>query len=261
MKNAIDASGAEDMLFIAAAGNGYGNNNDQSPYYPATYDSANVIAVAATDHNDNLANFSNYGPTTVDLAAPGDDVYSTTPGNGYGTKSGTSMATPHVAGAAALLCSTDSGLSNLDVKATLMSTVDPLSALAVKVLSGGRLNLYSALMHDLGDVRLELEPDATTIARPGTLRYKVTATNRTASSKNFDYWTNVNLPNGSLHPPAGALAGPFNVTLSADESRSAYISHTIPGGAPLGTYTYNAYVGTYPSTVEGERQFYFSVMP
>ena len=92
LKDAIEASGAAGMLFVAAAGNGYGNN-DIYPRYPSSYDSPNIIAVASTNHYDGLAAHSNYGPTSVDLAAPGENIYSTVPG-GYGYMSGTSMATP-----------------------------------------------------------------------------------------------------------------------------------------------------------------------
>ena len=105
-------------LFIAAAGN-YAQNNDVSPFYPASYDLDNIISVAASDHNDNLASFgwvgSHYGGTSVDIAAPGKDIYSTTIGDTYDYKSGTSMAAPHVAGAAALLWSYCPNLSFMDV--------------------------------------------------------------------------------------------------------------------------------------------------
>src|SRR5262249_35019549 len=84
--DAINASGAAGMLFVAAAGNGgsdfIGDNNDLSPFYPSSYDLNNIIAVAATDNRDARASFSNYGPTSVDLAAPGVNIQSTVPGGG-----------------------------------------------------------------------------------------------------------------------------------------------------------------------------------
>ena len=100
--DAINQANTSGILFVAAAGNN-SSDNDASLFYPASYDTLNVLAVASTDHNDNLSSFSNYGATTVDIAAPGSSILSTYPNNNYYSTSGTSMATPHVAGAAALL--------------------------------------------------------------------------------------------------------------------------------------------------------------
>ena len=101
MQAAIQASNDAGILFVAAAGNS-GTNNDAVAQYPANYDSPNVISVAATTQNGQLASFSCYGATTVDIAAPGVSILSTTPNNTYSTYSGTSMATPHVSAVAAL---------------------------------------------------------------------------------------------------------------------------------------------------------------
>ncbi|MGB2696683.1 MAG: glutaminyl-peptide cyclotransferase [Candidatus Zixiibacteriota bacterium] len=154
LKDAIDSSGAQGMLFVVAAGN-YRNNNDVSPYFPSSYDLENIIAVAATDHYDNLANEptwgSNYGLTSVDLGAPGVNIYSTIPGDGYGYKSGTSMATPHVSGTAALLWSEHPSLTYLQVKNRILSMTDTLPDLAGKCVSGGRLNAFMTIA----------EPDST----------------------------------------------------------------------------------------------------
>ena len=144
LKDAIDANGAAGILFIAAAGND-AKNNDFAAHYPSAYDSANIISVAATDHNDNLAGFSNYGVNNVDLAAPGADVYSTLMGGGFGSKSGTSMATPHVAGSATLLWSKYPTYSLAQIQSRLINTVDVLASLENKVASSGRLNLNAAL--------------------------------------------------------------------------------------------------------------------
>ncbi len=131
------------MLFVAAAGNN-GYDNDRSPFYPASYTSSNVIAVAATDNNDALASFSNYGATSVQLGAPGVNILSTVLGGQYGYLSGTSMATPHVSGAAALVLSR-CALDTAALKANLIEQVDLVPALNSITVSGGRLNVNQAL--------------------------------------------------------------------------------------------------------------------
>jgi len=105
---------------------------------------------------------------------------------------------------------------------------------------------------------LSCVPDATVISHGGTLWYTVTVTNNTSTSQTFQYWTNVSLPNGAAYPASGCLSGPVTVTLSAYGNRSAHLSHPIPALAPLGTYTYNAYIGTYP-TSNSEEHFNFEV--
>ena len=158
MKNMIDAAGAAGQLFVAAAGNDYGVNNDTSPHYPSSYSSANIIAVASSDHNDNMSSFSNYGPTSVDLAAPGSNILSTVPSSGYGTKSGTSMATPHVSGAVALLLSRNPGAPYQEVKGWLLDNVTPLPQWKTRVLSGGRLDVEAALVNAKTEFRIDNMP-------------------------------------------------------------------------------------------------------
>ncbi|BCM89738.1 thermophilic serine proteinase [Abditibacteriota bacterium] len=146
-KDAFDALNNAGILVAAAAGNET-NNNDTKASYPASYDCPNIIAVAASDSSDDVASFSNYGATTVDLAAPGVDIYSTFwPGNNaYSNLSGTSMATPMVAGAAALLSSFSPTQTPITLKKLLMDTVDPLPQWDGRVVSGGRMNLARALV-------------------------------------------------------------------------------------------------------------------
>ena len=151
LKDAIDAAGVAGKLFVAAAGNA-GSDTDISINYPSSYDSANIISVAATDRYDGLANFSNYGVVTVDLGAPGVDTFSTALNGGYQYLSGTSMATPHVAGACALLAAANPSLSASQIKQVLLSTVDPISSLSGKTVTGGRLNVFTAVQQVSGPV-------------------------------------------------------------------------------------------------------------
>jgi subtilisin family serine protease len=136
LKNAIDNSSA---VVVCAAGNGP-ENIDISPFYPASYSSPQIIAVAASNADDNLASFSNYGSVSVDVAAPGDYIYSTLPDNNYGYKNGTSMATPYVAGLAGLLKAYYPELSYGEVKTAIINGVDKKTSLSGKVASSGRIN-------------------------------------------------------------------------------------------------------------------------
>ena len=144
LADAIQAAGLQGHLFVAAAGNS-GTNADFDPMYPAAYDLDNIVSVAALDQNDGLAYFSNYGANSVDLGAPGVGVYSTFPGNGYGTLDGTSMATPHVTGVAALIRDLHPDWSAAQVKQQLLGTVDPVGALDGLTVTGGRLNAAAAV--------------------------------------------------------------------------------------------------------------------
>ncbi|MDP5191932.1 S8 family peptidase, partial [Rheinheimera baltica] len=145
LRAAIESGGEAGILFIAASGNA-GGNADSAPMYPAAYDLDVIVSVASTDRNDNMSGFSNYGVTSVDLGAPGSDILSTVPGNGYATYSGTSMASPHVAGAAALLWSVNPDLTADEMKTILMESGDSLVALEGKTVSGKRLNLANAMV-------------------------------------------------------------------------------------------------------------------
>ncbi|WP_052345243.1 S8 family serine peptidase [Planktothrix rubescens] len=144
LSDAINTAGQQGALFIAAAGNS-SQNTDTTPAYPASYNLSNIISVASTTRTDGLSYFSNYGATTVDLGAPGSDIYSAWPNSSYNTISGTSMASPHVTGAAALLWSQNPTWTAQQVKDRLMQKTDPISALSGKTVSGGRLNINNAL--------------------------------------------------------------------------------------------------------------------
>ncbi len=161
LKDVIDAAGDAGIVFVAAAGND-DLNTDTYPIYPSSYDCQNIISVMATDRSDNRASFSNYGPVSVDIGAPGVEILSCEPGSGYRYLQGTSTATPHVAGACALLLSKNPGLGYEEVKERLMQNVDKtLSGLCV---SGGRMNLFKSI-EEVGPASwLSFEPDSGVIA-------------------------------------------------------------------------------------------------
>ena len=141
--DAIEAHRQRGILFIAAAGNA-GSNNDTTPMYPASYALPNVIAVAATTRTDAQAAFSNFGRRTVHLGAPGSEILSTTRGNTYQIFSGTSMATPHVTGVAALLKAQDPERDWRAIKNLILAGGDTISSLA-NTITGKRLNARGAL--------------------------------------------------------------------------------------------------------------------
>lgn len=169
LEDAIAAAGRQGHLFVAAAGNGgadgIGDDLDTAPQYPAAYSVASLVSVAATDHTDALATFSNYGDDSVDLAAPGVRIHSTLPNRSYGAYSGTSMATPQVTGAAALLLSDNPRLDATGLKTALLGAVDPMLALHGRLATGGRLNIGRALA-------APAEPVITLGATPPTVDYR-----------------------------------------------------------------------------------------
>ena len=165
VKSAIEA--VPDIFFVIAAGNIATStpqpDNDQTAVYPSqlTKDLDNVISVANTTSSDELSSTSHYGATSVDIAAPGTGIYSTIPTSSYGTMSGTSMATPMVASAVAVMRAVNPNISAKEIKETLCSSSDKLSALTGKVISGGRLNAYNAVK--------AIMPTATPTATPTTV--------------------------------------------------------------------------------------------
>lgn len=148
--DAIQTAEQQGSLFIAGAGNGgadkIGDNNDITPFYPASYDLNSIISVTSTTSIDSLSSSSNYGTVSVDLAAPGSNIFSTIKGGAYGFSSGTSFSTPHVVGAAALLLSRYPTLTSQQIKDALLQSSDTLAPLTDMVSSNGRLNVNNALM-------------------------------------------------------------------------------------------------------------------
>jgi thermitase len=138
------------VLVVASAGNDSSgpfswHNNDTSPKYPAAFDSENLLVIASTTSSGSLSSFSNIGKMTVDLAAPGSNIFSTIIGNKYGMASGTSMASPNTVGVAAMVLSYYPQLSGVQLKKVLMDSVTKVPDFASKMASGGRVNLKNAL--------------------------------------------------------------------------------------------------------------------
>ncbi len=207
--DAIAAAQAAGHLFVAAAGND-GVNTDVTPSYPASYDLDNIVSVAATDDNDALAGFSNFGAVTVDLGAPGVSILSTTPANTYSSFSGTSMATPHVAGTAALLLAADPTLDVVALKAALLDSVDAVAALAGLTVSGGRLNAANALA---SLVRVDVTPAEVTLAAGTRVQFS-------ASGGAAPYAWSVSDPAVAAIDASGLLTGlvPGTVTVNATDA-------------------------------------------
>jgi subtilisin family serine protease len=134
-------------LHVVAAGNS-AFDNDKKPNYPSNYDLDNILAVAATNHIDQRARFSQWGAKNVDVAAPGRDIWSTIPNGKYGIKSGTSMATPHVTGGAGLILSAYPEASNKEIKQRLIYSSKRLPSMLGVSVSNGRVNFAKSLEDD-----------------------------------------------------------------------------------------------------------------
>lgn len=144
LQDVIKAAGENGILFVAAAGNS-STDNDRRPHYPSNYDLPNVISVASLDRDDTLSAFSNWGPKTVHVAAPGREIVSTWLKDSYREASGTSMATPYVSGIAALMIAAEPNISVKKLKESLIRSADPIPSLKGKVVSGGRIDAARAL--------------------------------------------------------------------------------------------------------------------
>ena len=209
LKDAIDLSPA---VVVCAAGNGNGNDNDIYPVYPASYSSPNIISVAATDHTDILASFSNIGLSSVDLAAPGTSILSTYYLGNYVTMSGTSMATPHVSGVAALVKSVNQSLTAAQIKDIILSNVDVKSSLIGKVNTSGRLNAYRAVKATPAAPPVA---DFTGAPRNGTAPVTVVFTDFSANLPTTWNWTfgDGNSTNAIVQNPVHTYANGGNFTV------------------------------------------------
>jgi serine protease len=228
LKLAIQRAGQNDILFVAAAGNDT-NNNDTNPYYPAGYNTAvpNIISVAATDQSDNLASFSNYGSTSVNLGAPGNNILSTVPNGNYNYLSGTSMASPTVAGAAALILSAmPVNTSALILKDTILKNVDPIPALSGKTTTGGRLDVCRAIAGC--GFTLNASPTSATVVRNKSTSYSLSITPAASFNKAVSLSVS-GLPSGATYSFTPATVSPSNnyqstltITASKNTRRGTY---------------------------------------
>jgi subtilisin family serine protease len=224
----IQSADAADMLFVAAAGNA-SSNNDSTPFYPASYNLPNVVSVAATDETDGLASFSNYGGTTVHLGAPGNNIYSTLPGSAYGYLSGTSMATPHVSGAAALILSACS-LTTEQVVSTILNHVDVIPSLSGRVSSNGRLDVDAAIRSCAPanvppTVTLTGPSDGATFTTPVSIPLTATAADSDGTVSQVQFFSG-----------GTTLIGTGTLTSGTPASGS----YTFTWNAPAGSYTLTA---------------------
>ena len=229
-----------DMLFVAAAGN-TGNDNDLNPFYPASYAVRNVVTTAATDSGDRLWGLSSYGATSVHLGAPGVNVVSTIRNGGYAFFNGTSMAAPHVSGAAALMLAANAALSVAYLRAGLLATVDPLPSLAGFTSTGGRLNANAAVRWALAppDFGIAATPQSQAVTSGNGTTYAIDVTAMNGFVDVVDLAIG-GLPTGAtagFTPPAivGSGSSSLAVTTAADTPPGSYVL-TITGTGPLGQH-------------------------
>lgn len=220
-KDALDALGDAGVLNVFAAGNnGWNNDTAVAPAYPAAYTSPSILTVASSTSTDTRSGFSNWGPVTTDLAAPGSSILST--GNStdshYRTLSGTSMAAPHVTGAAALLAAFNPGLSAESLKATLMNTGDLLTGWdSTPIRTNRRLNVFNALQNPT-TCSLDLSADVARVSRKGGyIEIGVT------SGPNCDF--RVRSDRRWIRPPAGGVSS-GNGTVRVFVDASQYLTRT-----------------------------------
>ena len=260
-----DDLGAAGILSTGATAN-INIDIDVTSDVPTACPSDYMIAVTNTDRNDNKNGGAAYGRTTIDLGAPGTSILSTNPGSNYGNSTGTSMATPHVAGAVALMISgmdaaqfanyrANPAAAALEVKQAILDGTDDIG---IETVTGGRLNLFNSLQiiqqgGGGGAVGAAVTPIGSTDipAAGGALRYGTVLTNTTDQAKTVDVWAVIN-------GPIRRLVAPISMTLAPGASVARRAMQPIPGSAPAGDYTYTVNLGTFPGTVEASGSFGFS---
>jgi hypothetical protein len=229
----INKANTNNLLFVAAAGNS-SLNNDVTPHYPSSYSAPNLISVAATDNTDALASFSNYGPTSVHLGAPGVNTLSTVTAAGYAYFSGTSMATPHVSGAAALVLSL-CALNTASLKTNILNNVDPIPSLTGITTTGGRLNVNKAIRACAAppapDFSVSASPSSQSVVQGASTSYTVTVTPSGGFTGTVTFSAS-GLPSG-----AAASFNPASVPGSGSSTMSVATSTTTPTGSYVVTIT------------------------
>jgi subtilisin family serine protease len=212
LQSAIDAAGNAGIVNVFGAGND-GTNNDTQPFDPASYPVASIVAVASSGPTDQRSYFSNYGATSVHLAAPGENILSTYLGTDYEQESGTSMATPHVAGVAAMLAQMNPSLSVADIKQILIQSVDQLPAWNGRVVSGGRLNAFKAASavspstNTPPTVAITSPTEGASAKEPATFTISATASDSDGTVQRVVFYANG-------QPIGAALTAPYSVTWS-----------------------------------------------
>jgi len=208
VRSAIAAARQRGVMFVAAAGN-EGRDNDSTPLYPASYNLDNILSVAASDRRDRVASFSNVGASKVDLAAPGVDIVSTwTMDQQWTWQDGTSMASPHVAGAIALLLGADPTLSVDELRSAILGSVDPLASGASLVATGGRLNAAAALDRILGPAGNSGQGPEEPVDLP-----------ETPAEPTLGDWTFVAFPVATAHPYGNDFNGSIGIDPPAGASQ------------------------------------------
>ncbi len=250
MRNAIRRSKS---IFIAAAGN-ESSNNDTTPSYPANYPLDNIISVAATTQDDLLADPS-HSAHSVDVGAPGESIVSTLPGNTYDILSGTSMASPQVAGLAALLLSQDPDLTVRELRWRILNGVDNTS---IPVASRGRVNAFNSLQFGLTPpaVSVTISAIGSSDISPGdSLQYHVSLTNNTASGETVKASIYVRAEDGQ----EATLAGPGILNMTGGETINADLSQAIP--ANFGAQEIEFFISAETATSLDEAKTVFTVVP
>jgi subtilisin family serine protease/subtilisin-like proprotein convertase family protein len=211
LEEAIAAARSQGAIFVAAAGNS-GANNDTNPEYPASFPLDNIVSVGSTDNHDNLTPFSNYGPHSVALAAPGIGIYSTSSYGGYASLSGTSASTPQVTGVLALVWGQHPNWTYTQVINQVLDTADKLPGLAGKLISGGRLDAAAAVG---------------SVATPPASLHVVSATD-----------------SGSPFNKLSAVRLTFNAAVNPATFTAADVVLTGPGGQAIGATAVNPVAGS-----------------